>query len=101
MSGFYGDSIEQQPIVRNPKHNTAFALGNSVGELVPRCLKLCSRALVTESVETRILHQNVQAVDERTGSLRGCLACAGARNRILPRVLAEISVRRKADRRTL
>src|SRR5260370_21588622 len=99
---FNGHPIQQQPVVGHAKHDPTFALRDRIPQLLPRCLKLGLRSLMVESIELRILHQNVQAVDKWPGRrLPGCFACARARNKKLPRLTAQVSVSRKESLRML
>ena len=91
MSGLDCNAIQQQTIVGDTQDYAAFAFSYGLAQFVPRDLELGRRAPVTGPVEAHMLHQNVQAMNEWARRRLSRLACAGARNRILPRLAATLA----------
>ena len=65
LPGFQGNAVEQQFRSRNPLQESAFARrGQSALQFFPGGAELRFRALVIETIETHVFHQDVEAVNE-------------------------------------
>ena len=85
LPGFDRNAVDQQLVVGNAQHETRVsALGQSLLQLAPGRLKLALCAFVVGSVQSRVLNEDVETVEE---SLRGraaaCVDLSGVRNNSL------------------
>jgi len=65
LTGFQRNAVEQKLIVGNPEQESTIAgPGQRLLELVPSGFQLSLCALMVDSVQTGVLDENVEAVDE-------------------------------------
>ena len=91
MPGLDCNPVQQQAVAGDTQDHAAFSFSNGLTQFVPGDLELGRRAPVARSVKPHMLHQNVQAVNKWARRRLSRLTCAGARNRILPRLAATLA----------
>ena len=68
LAGLEGNTIEQQLVLRNPEQEGSIPLfGKALLQFIPSDLKLARGPLVLKAVQSDVLHQDVQTVNEGAG----------------------------------
>ena len=68
LAGFEGNTIEQQLVLRNPEQKSSIPLfRKTLLQLIPGDLELPLGPLVLKTVQSDVLHQDVQTVNEGAG----------------------------------
>ena len=68
LAGFEGNAIEQQLVLRNSEQKGSIPLfGKALLQFIPGDLKLARGPFVLKTVQSNILHQDVQTVNEGAG----------------------------------
>ena len=68
LAGLEGNSVEQQLVLRNPEQKGSIPLfGQALLQLIPRDFELALCPLVLKTVQSDILHQDVQTMNKSAG----------------------------------